>query len=64
MTSGRSDLVDIEAKLVHQTEKAYLLKVGDREAWVPKSQVEDNGDGTFTMPEELAVEKEIEDGAV
>lgn len=62
-------LVDIAAELHHETDSAYLLydgrseiKKGDTvpskiKTWVPKSQVEDNGDGTFTMPEWLAIEK-------
>lgn len=58
MTSGKSDLVDIDATVRHRTDSAYLLDVGgNAPVWVPKSQVEDNGDGTFTMPEWLAMEK-------
>lgn len=61
----KSDLVDIDAvELRRETEKAYGLSQGeldenDREilAWVPKSKVEKNDDGTFTMPEWLAMEK-------
>ena len=54
----KSDLVDIEAVLRHETDAAYLLDHGGKEpAWVPKSMVEDNGDGTFAMPEWLALEK-------
>lgn len=55
--TGRSDLVDIEATLVHQTDAAYLLYDGKTKAWIPKSAVEDNDDGTFTMPEAMAIEK-------
>lgn len=57
MTSGRSDLVDIAAELHHETDKAFLLFDGDRKEWVPKAKVEDNGDGTWAMPEWLALEK-------
>ena len=57
MTSGRSDLVDITAELRGETDKAFRLFDGERAEWVPKSQVEDNGDGTFAMPEWLALEK-------
>ncbi len=58
MTSGRSDLVDIHATLVHETELAVVLDTGDRELhWLPKAAVQDNGDGTWTMPEHLAHEK-------
>lgn len=50
-------LIDIAAELRHETEKAFLLFDGDKEGWVAKSLVEDNGDGTFTMPEWLAKDK-------
>jgi len=50
-------LTDITAEVKAETEKAFLLFDGKTEAWVPKSQVEDNDDGTFTMPETLAKEK-------
>ncbi|MDZ4253550.1 MAG: hypothetical protein U1A72_13365 [Sulfuritalea sp.] len=57
--SGRSDIIDIAAELRGETDKAYRLFDGIRTEWVPKSQVEDNGDGTFAMPEWLAIEKEF-----
>lgn len=57
MTSGRSELVEINAEKRLETNKAFLLFDGDQEVWVPKSQVEDNRDGTFTMPEWLAQER-------
>lgn len=62
-------LIDIAAELRHETDSALLLfdgrseiKKGDEvpselRMWVPKSQVEDNGDGTYTMPEWLAKKK-------
>lgn len=61
----KSNLVDVDAvELKRETEKAYGLSMGeldenDREIliWVPKSQVEKNDDGTFTMPEWLAMDK-------
>lgn len=52
-----SRLFDVAAELKHETPLAYLLSDGVTEAWVPKSRVEDNGDGTWTMPESLATEK-------
>lgn len=57
MGSTRSDVVDIAARVRHETEKAWLLDDGDRQEWIAKSQAEDNGDGTFAMPEWLATEK-------
>lgn len=65
----KSNLIDIAAICRHETQSAFLLADGRTEVkkgdtvpselktWVPKSQVEDNGDGTFAMPEWLALEK-------
>jgi hypothetical protein len=50
-------LVDIAVAVEHVTEKAWLLTDGVTSEWVPKSQAEDNRDGTFTMPEWLAKKK-------
>lgn len=55
----RRELVDIDAKVKAETEKAWLLDDGKRTVWVPKSQVENNGDGTFTLPVWLARDKEL-----
>ena len=54
---GRSDLVDIAAEIKGETDKAFRLYDGTTTEWVPKSQVEANGDGTFAMPEWLAKDK-------
>ena len=44
MTSGRSNLYDFAARLVHETQRAVLLDHGAEEpVWLPKSIVEDNG---------------------
>ena len=56
-TSGRSDLVDVEAVKRAETDKSFLLYDGTRKVWVPKQYVEENDDGTFTMPEWLALDK-------
>ena len=53
----KKELIDLAVQLRNETEKAYLLFDGVREAWVPKSQVELNEDGTATMPEWLAMDK-------
>ncbi len=50
-------LFDIDAELRHETELAFLIFDGEREFWLPKSKVENNGDGSFTMPEWMAIEK-------
>lgn len=50
-------LVDIAAELKGESEKAFRIFDGAKTEWVPKSQVEQNDDGTFTMPEWLAHDK-------
>jgi hypothetical protein len=58
MTRERdTKLIDVAAELRHKTADAFLLNDGCTEKWVPRSLVEDNEDGTFTMPEWLASEK-------
>ena len=60
MVRGQSDLFDFAAVIVHETDAATLLDVGlDDPVWFPKSVLQDNGDGTWTVPERLAVEKGI-----
>lgn len=54
---GKKELYDVAAQIKAETPKAFLLFDGTREEWVPKSQVEQNDDGTFTMPEWLAKDK-------
>jgi hypothetical protein len=54
---NREALADIEAEIRGETPNALRLYDGKVTAWVPRSQVEDNGDGTFTMPEWLAKDK-------
>jgi hypothetical protein len=54
--SGRQ-LVDIAGELRGETDKAFRIYDGKTTEWVPKSQVEKNEDGTFTMPEWLAEDK-------
>lgn len=50
-------LTDIAAEVRRETDKAWLVFDGAREVWLPKSLVEKNPDGTFTLPEWLATEK-------
>lgn len=57
----KSDLVDVECQVKRESDKAFLIHDGRREAWLPKSQVEIEyrvGHLTIvTMPEWLALEK-------
>ena len=54
---GKPELFDLAAEVRGESDKALRLFDGSRTEWVPKSQVEDNGDGTFTMPMWLAKNK-------
>jgi len=54
---SKRELFDLTAEVRGETDKAWRLHDGKTTAWVPKSQVEDNHDGTFTMPEWLALDK-------
>ena len=52
-------LYDFAGEKRRETERAFLIFDGTKEIWFPKACTEDNGDGTFTVPEWLAIEKEI-----
>jgi hypothetical protein len=54
---GEAKLFDLAAEIKGETDLAWRLFDGGKTEWVPKSQVENNGDGTFTMPEWLAKDK-------
>ncbi len=56
-TTDRSDIIDVAAEKRMETEEGLLIFDGDKRVWLPKSLVEENGDGTFAMPEWLAHEK-------
>ena len=52
-------LVEVEAVIEHETDGAYLLDFGGKwgPEWVPKAVTQVNGDGTFTLPEKMAIDK-------
>jgi hypothetical protein len=52
-------LVDIVVEIRGETDDSYRVFDGARTVWLPKSQVENNNDGTFTMPLWLAKDKEL-----
>lgn len=55
---GTVETVEISGQVVGDpTDKAFRLFDGVRTEWLPISQVTDNGDGTFSMPEWLAKKK-------
>lgn len=52
-------LIDLEARLIHETQKARLFDFGDSDpVWLPKSQHEwDKGERLVTLPERIALDK-------
>lgn len=58
----KSNLLDIPARFIAETEKARKFDVGLKEAvWLPKSQHEwDEAEGIITLPEDVAIEKGME----
>lgn len=61
----KSDLVDVDVKIHHRTDHAYLVSTtGEKKdaVWVPKSlvEIEPTGSGhKLTLPEWLAIDKEL-----
>lgn len=60
----KSNIIDIDVQVLHQTEKAALvtMDVPDNGVWLPKAQIElsETGIGgimTVTLPEWLALER-------
>jgi len=51
----KSELADLELIYKYETEKVYLVvsETTGKEAWLPKSIVEYDGEKTFTLPEWL-----------
>lgn len=47
----------IPLDLIRSTDEAYLVSDGTKEVWLPKSQADDNEDGTFDVEEWIAIEK-------
>jgi hypothetical protein len=61
---ARNDDVEITVEIVKETDMAYLVKDGDVEVWLPKSQIrgeEDLQGGIVELiiPEWLAEEKDL-----
>ena len=64
MIEGKSDLVEVDIVLHHETDKAYLVSTDgkrDKAVWIPKSQCQQvDGEGqhrTMEMPEWLAIDR-------
>jgi hypothetical protein len=57
----KSDIFDVAVKLIHETEKAYLVTADEKEkVWFPKSmcELEENQDGTYTLTAKTFMLKE------
>ena len=70
---GQERLIDIACQVVQRRERAIAIADGTEEEyvskhdalkrkrlkwfWLPLAAVEENGDGTITLPERLALEK-------
>lgn len=47
--------------IIHETEAAHLFNFGGKEVWLPRSWCEvDERDKVVSLPEDRAIEKEIE----
>ncbi len=51
------DQIEISARLIRETDKAYLINDGTGDKWVPKKCVEQWEDNVFLIPEWLAKNK-------
>lgn len=55
----KNERVEVAAVLVHETEGAYLLDVGEAEnVWIPKSRAEPGDDKAIWLIEEWLAERE------
>lgn len=59
MPSGRSDLIDVDVDLIHETDRAWLFSTdGENRIWVPKTLGEYDEDGKqVALPRRIAEEK-------
>lgn len=61
--SNARDIIEIACFTLYQTEAAVRIDAGDKEVWLPISQLEDwpdvGCDGVVLLPEWLAKKKEL-----
>lgn len=54
------DIIEVSVIIKHQTEKAILVdNLKDKPIWLPKSQIEIQSETEISLPEWLAVDKEL-----
>ena len=57
MPTVESKPVKIRAKVVHRYERFIWVNVKGESIWLPRKLIEENRDGTLTMPDWLAKER-------
>lgn len=50
---------DFSAKIITEKGEGILLDDGHQKFWLPKSETKNNNNGTFTIPQWLALDKGI-----
>jgi hypothetical protein len=53
-TMPRAETTDLPLDVLAETDRAWLVSDGGTPVWLPKSLVERQGDGDFTVPVWLA----------
>lgn len=55
-------MITLKCQIRWYSGDGILLRFGhDNQMWFPRNQVNDNGDGTVTMPREIAKRKGVEE---
>ena len=61
MVKKNHDIIEVDVKLIHETDKAYLVSPiapgTTKEVWIPKSGCELGDDGVMQISENMAVQK-------
>lgn len=53
-------MITLKCKVRWRSDTATLLRFGEDEIWFSNCHLNDNGDGTVTMPRDLAKRKGVE----
>ncbi len=52
-------IVSLHADYIRETKQAFLFKIDDEEVWLPKSQCDWDGHSSVSIPEWLAIDKDL-----
>lgn len=57
LNTGRDEMVyeDFDVEMVYETDKAILIQYGDKQVWLPKSQLDEFEDFTYEPHEEIVI---------